>query len=289
MPDLSRDGKRLAFVARRPGTENEKEELWIKSLEDGRETLLAADGLSRYPPRWSRDGKRLAYRRIRPLNPEGTKGESSIVVMPAGGEDEQVITSVVGVLGPPYDWSSDDQWLLASCYHDQKTGGPFGMCLYPLSAAPYAEREMRGLAFDPKHNFWQMRFSPDERWISFCATPEPRNFTNVIGVMPASGGPWTQVTEDKFWADKPRWSPDGKIIYFLSNRNTTFFDVYGIHFDPDAGKPIGEIFQVTKYENPNYMVSPYILSMEISLSETRLILPVMQVTGSIWMLDNVDR
>ena len=64
--DLSRDGRKLVFAASRAG----KEELWEKSLDDGRETLLRpADDFTRYSPRWSRDGLRLAYRRDRGTDP----------------------------------------------------------------------------------------------------------------------------------------------------------------------------------------------------------------------------
>jgi serine/threonine protein kinase len=55
MPALTSDGRRMAFVTRRSG----RYELWAKSLDDGRETLLvAADGLARAIPRWSSDGGR---------------------------------------------------------------------------------------------------------------------------------------------------------------------------------------------------------------------------------------
>jgi Tol biopolymer transport system component/DNA-binding winged helix-turn-helix (wHTH) protein len=281
-PELSRDGKKLAFFVTRPGTENRREELWTKSLENGRETMLEADDCMRSSPRWSRDGMHLAYRRCR-VNPKDARVESLMMQVLARGGEEQVISSVNTVA---YDWSNDDRWLVVSRL--KTFSGPTAMCLCPISAAPYAERELRVLASDPKYNFWQMRFSPDERWICFNATSQPSGFPSVIGVLPSSGGPWAQVTEDQ-WADKPRWSPDGKIIYFLSNRKTSFFNVYGIHFDPSTGKPNGEIFQVTRYESPSFMVSPDVSVMEFSLGETRLVLPIMQVAGSIWMLDNVDR
>ena len=49
-------------------------------------------------------------------------------------------------------------------------------------------------------------------------------------VTPASGGPWTQITDGKHWDDKPRWSPDGKTIYFVSGRGASLMS-WGIHFD----------------------------------------------------------
>jgi len=34
----------------------------------------------------------------------------------------------------------------------------------------------------------------------------------------------TQYSDGKYWEDKPRWSPDGRTIYFVSNR-TGFYNV----------------------------------------------------------------
>lgn len=57
-PDLSRDGRKLAFLALRGG----RWELWEKSLLDEREAPVVSGA---YVPfswvRWSRDGTRLAF------------------------------------------------------------------------------------------------------------------------------------------------------------------------------------------------------------------------------------
>ena len=43
------------------------------------------------------------------------------------------------------------------------------------------------------------------------------------------------------WADKPRWSPDGRTIYFVSRRVTGFLNVWGIRFDQTKGEPVKAI------------------------------------------------
>ena len=102
------------------------------------------------------------------------------------------------------------------------------------------------------------------------------------------GGPWTRITEGKHWDDKPRWSPDGRTIYYLSDRKG-FFNVWGIHFDPVKGKPEGDPFQVTNFDSPMLMVADLIADVGLSLTEHKLIVTVAQRSGSIWMLDNADR
>ena len=66
-PGLSPDGKMLVFRKRRA----DKEELWAKSLADGRETVLTgADDFRRVNPILSNDGSRLIYVRSGPAQVE---------------------------------------------------------------------------------------------------------------------------------------------------------------------------------------------------------------------------
>jgi hypothetical protein len=101
-------------------------------------------------------------------------------------------------------------------------------------------------------------------------------------------GPWIRVTDGKQTDDKPRWSPDGKTISFLSDHKG-YFNVWGRRFDPANRKVQGEPFQVTDLQSRALMIPRHIPTVEISLTQDRLVVPVAQVAGSIWVLDNVDR
>lgn len=191
-PKLSRDGKKLVFSAQRAG----KQEVWEKLLEDGRETLLiAGDNFGRYHPCWSRDGTRLAYRRYRSANPDiadlGPQAEASIVLLPAGGGEEQLITSPTTLTDVAYDWSADGAWILGSS--DRQTPGRMAICLFPISAAPRAETLMRVVISHPEYNLWQGHYSPDERWIAFEAIKATEAGVATIYVIPASGGEWRRI------------------------------------------------------------------------------------------------
>jgi hypothetical protein len=91
------------------------------------------------------------------------------------------------------------------------------------------------------------------------------------------------------WADKPRWAPDGRTIYFVSNRQGPFFDVWGLRFDPATGRATGEEFRVTRYDNPGRVISAAggPTGAELSVNRTRLVLPVTETSGSVWRLDNI--
>jgi Tol biopolymer transport system component len=278
---MTQDGEKIAFIGKRVGTQ--KQELWQKSLKDGRETLLAVKEHPLFALRWSRDGTILAYRLPTWIVPGLAKVEPSTVTIPAGGGDEQKLTSGRGDGELPFDWSADGQWVLATSGLDQ--GRLSALVLLPVTSAPHAETAARVITSNSERTLFQARFSPDDEWICFNGIS---NGNSTIYVVRTSGGEWTRITEEVGWADKPRWSPDGKTIYFVSTRDTSFLNVWARGFDPLEGKPVGEPFRVTSYESPNPTIwsSP---SMQISLSEKRLVLPIMNVTGSIWMLENVAR
>jgi Tol biopolymer transport system component/DNA-binding winged helix-turn-helix (wHTH) protein len=280
-PDLSPDGQRLAFVTRRPG----KAELWEKSLKDGRETLFGADVLTRGLPHWSHDGSRLVYSRSRQLNLEGSRFETSLVLAPAGGGAEQTLTTPRQEAIAAWDWSRDGKWILVGSNHQP---GRFAIYLLPIAAAPQAETQMRLITSHPEMNLYQARFSPDQKWICFNAKKETEDGISTIYVVPASGGELRRITETKYNDDKARWSPDGRRIYFVSSR-TGFFNVWGIDFDPAAGEPRGEPFRVTNFESPSRMILPEVSVMEMALAADRIVLPIMEVSGGIWILENVGR
>ena len=280
-PNLSPDGKNLLFSATHLGTKNRQ--LIEKSLVDGHETVLVPnDSNVTFFPRWSRDSTHIAYRRRFPANPEASEFDFRIVIVPAGGGDELLVNSGADEIAT--DWSADGQTLLVF----SARGSPqhYFLCLLPLSAAPHAETGMRVVTSHPEYNLFYSRFSPDDRWIAFNAVRGTD--LSTIYVVPAAGGEWTRITEEKGWSDKPNWSPDGRILYFVSDRIMGYLNVWGIHFDPGSGKPVGEPFQITSYKSESKMLWQERSLMNISVSEHRLVLPISEVEGSIWMLENMD-
>jgi dipeptidyl aminopeptidase/acylaminoacyl peptidase len=126
--------------------------------------------------------------------------------------------------------------------------------LWSLAAAPHAEREARLVASEPTSSLWQPQMSPDGRWIAFEAARDlPENMESTLWVMSVSGGPWTKITDGHQWDDKPRWSADGKTIYFVSGRSG-FFNVWGVRFDRAQGKALGAAFPVTSFNTPAFMI-----------------------------------
>jgi Tol biopolymer transport system component/DNA-binding winged helix-turn-helix (wHTH) protein len=274
--NLSRDGTKLGV-----GGQNGS---WEISLPNGHEEpLVAGDSYLRDPPIWSPDGRLAAYSRWRP-----SSDRSQIVAWSSENRNEEVIGAGSLIANRVlYDWLPDGKSVLVSQENDQTHREE----IWQLSIDPSlsGESSARRIAADRNYDFWQPHISRDGRWIVFEGA---RNLLHrpdsTLYAMAAAGGPWIQITDGKQWDDKPRWSPDGKTIYFLSYHRG-FFNVWGVHFDPVKGRPEGEPFQITSFETPALMIPRQISLVDFSLTEGHLMLPLAQTSGNIWTLDNVDR
>ena len=269
-PSLSRDGTKLAFSGNRGGNNMELRET---SLSDGREVPIVADDFySRYYPQWSPDGAYLAYTREKP------SGEGQLMMWSSQSRTEEPLTTSSRSSGDAHDWSGDGKWLLISQGKN--------VWLLPVASRPNAEAAAQKVTSSPTYELYQCHFSPDGRWIVFEAV-RYSPVESILYVMAATGGPWIRITDGKHWDDKPRWSPDGKTIYFVSGRGG-FFNVWGIRFDAVKGKPVGDPFHITSFDSPSLMVPTNIPPVEVSITQEKLVLTIAEVSGSIWILDNVD-
>jgi Tol biopolymer transport system component len=283
-PNLSRDGRHVAFSVLRAGIWN----LWEKSLVDGREVPIIADEYDRAGPQWSPDGTQLVYSRQK----SSGATPDQMMIWSSQTHSEEPLTTLSETQRYAYDWSPDGASLLVS----QKDDGASllvsqkeGVWLLPVAAAPHAETAARKIISDPKYDLYQPHFSPDGRWIVFGAAANlPTIAESALYVVPVAGGAWTRITDGKHWDDKPRWSPDGKTIYFVSGRGGVF-NVWGLHFDAAEGKPVGEPFRVSTFGGSGLTIPRWIPPVELSITADKLVLTMAEVSGGIWVLDNVDR
>jgi Tol biopolymer transport system component len=279
---LSHDGKKLAFMGTRAG----KCELWVKSIANGGETQIGNDQYCRGYSQWSPDGLLLAYRRFKRVKSSPkTEYEHQVMMWSLQRHAEEPLTDAgVGWRGVN-GWSPDGKSILVR----KKSGNSDSDSVWNMrvAAAPHAGAAAQNINFGPAYNsYFEQMYSPDGKWIIFEAVRKPPQVESTLYVIPATGGAWIRITDGKQWDDKPRFSPDGKTIYFVSGRGG-FYNVWGIRFNPSSGHPVGGPFRLTAFEGPALNVPNRIDLVDLAVDQTKLVLTMSEVSGGIWVLDKV--
>ncbi len=101
--------------------------------------------------------------------------------------------------------SPDGKWI-AHFDNDNK--------LYLLNLATSEDRQMDR---SPTGEYQEVIWSPDSRWIAFNKSAV--NLFETLHLMEVSTGKIAQLTSDRYDARDAAFSPDGKWLFFLGNRN----------------------------------------------------------------------
>jgi dipeptidyl aminopeptidase/acylaminoacyl peptidase len=95
-----------------------------------------------------------------------------------------------------------------------------------LAAPGYAQTQKRAIQFDDMiamHRVSDPQVSPDGKWVAYVvstADMQANHMFSNIWLVPANGGTERELTRGGS-DSRPRWSPDGKKIAFLSSRDGT--------------------------------------------------------------------
>jgi len=266
--DVSSDAEQLAYWTERNG----QHELWIRALRDKQEKLEAVEQEA-VAVRWSQDGKEVAYTRR-----TGTRdGSPAVVVVSLTGHREYAVRGVASVT--VVDWLSPHSWLFGC-----PSGSRTAICSMDLAADPSSQLKL--IASDSARSLFGGRRSPDGRWITFTARADASR--SGVYLMPARGGSWIQLSQGHSYVDKARWSGDGSIVYFMSDRLGTL-NVWGQRIDRDTGRPVAASFQVTKLDTPDRVIPDRLKGLQMAVTRERLMLPVSNVSGAVWVLDNLGQ
>lgn len=207
---LSPDGDRAAFVARG--------QIFVAPAGQGRLVEVARKSGVRYRHvSFTPDGKSLIV-----LSDES--GEVEFWKLPANnvGQSEQLTTGgevlrLSGLLSP------DGKWLLYA-EHDQD------LMLFDVQA-----KKSRLVAHSKFQDFRSVDidWSPDSKWIAYVLTSESGN--TQIQLYNLETGNSTPATSDRVNSASPAFAPDGKWLYFLSDR--TFNSVVPAPWGPRQPEP----------------------------------------------------
>jgi len=146
------------------------------------------------------------------------------------------------------EWNRDGTALLFTADSDYRDERKYGSNeIYTVTRE--GGGRVRRMTVNNDYDYANARYSPDGRWILFSrqlstdaviAKKLDHGGAEDLGVMPATGGPEKILTADwDYVPSNPRWSPDGRQIYFSAGVGGT---VHLFRVSP-AGGPI---VQVTK-------------------------------------------
>ena len=233
-PQIAPDGSTVAFVR---VTVNEKENRYETSLfsvpTSGAEAPRPLTSNVRdVMPRWSPDGKRLAF--VRSIEKDGKPQPGQVYVLDmTGGEAYPLTQDAKGVSS--IEWSPDGRTMAFTA----PTGGD-----EPDPASPSAAS---GKPKEPKSDV-QVITRPVYRANGNPTYVDATRHTHIFTVALTSGADKPkQVTDGEYDEREIEWAPDGSKIYFVSNRVPEAYyepsdsDLYSV---PAAGGTITKVASI---------------------------------------------
>jgi dipeptidyl aminopeptidase/acylaminoacyl peptidase len=253
-PQLSPDGRWLAYTVAVPDrtANRSRTQIYLLAMEGGAVKQLTSGESSATSPRWSPDGRRIAF---------VTGGQ--VWTMDATGGDRKQVTSISTGAGDPV-WSPDGRWL--AFVSDVYPGCADDACnrqraaeaeaskvkartidrllyrhwttwkdglrthVFVVSSDGGAARDLTPGDYDaPPFSLGgppDYAFSPDSKELAFARNTEKVEATstnNDIFVVPVAGGEARRLTETNRGSDQsPVYSPDGRFIAYRSQQTAGF-------------------------------------------------------------------
>ena len=201
--EISPKGKRALFEARG--------EVFSVPAEHGViRNLTTSPGVAERFPAWSPDGKHIAYWSDR-------SGEYELTICSANdGSKEQKLTTY----GPGYRyqiyWSPDSHKI---AFIDKS----MTIYIYNTETQKTIKVDQGLWKYEGSLRNFKPGWSPDSRWLAYSRGEANRN--DNIYIYDTKNNKQYQVTSSYYSDFQPVFDPEGKYLYFLSNR--TFRPIYG--------------------------------------------------------------
>lgn len=230
-PSLAPDGKSFVYASKQNGNFD----LFAQRVGGKNATLLTPNTPSdEIAPAFSPNGERIAFR--------STREPAGVYVMEAGGENVRLV--VAGCHLP--SWSPDGREIVCSTAGHDEAPTTRNTVPSALWIASVETGEKRLLC---ENDAMQPSWSPNGDRIAFWFMP-PSAGRSDIATISRNGGAIEVVTKDASTNWNPVWSPDGKYLYFASDRSGNM-SFWRVAIDEKTGKVQGEAETVSTPANFN--------------------------------------
>jgi serine/threonine protein kinase len=244
--NLAPDGKSVIFVSRISGNYDiYSKRIGAKKAENLTENYKDDDT----QPAISFDGKRIAFRSSR----EG----GGIFIMTETGESPKKL------IGFGYNpaWSPDGKEIV--CTENSIETGARTQSISKMWIVSTITGESRVLT---ESDAVQASWSPNNKRIAYWSLTE--GIQRDIRTISVKGGEPVPVTNDAIQDFNPVWSPDGRYLYFITNRKG-ILGLWRVEIDEDSGKTLGE---------PELVPLPSSRSCHVSFSQDGKSMTYVQIT-----------
>ncbi|HSH00176.1 MAG TPA: hypothetical protein VLB27_09020, partial [candidate division Zixibacteria bacterium] len=196
---LSPDERFLAVSTLDESSGSGQVDVWIHDLSRRIKRRVTFDSLDNTTPVWSPDGESFAFVTI--------GGDSTTLAIGAAngiGAPRVIFTSRERMFVD--DWSADGRYIFVNR----------SFATNEIWVAPLDTTEEPFNVCGSGQEFGWPALSPDGRWLAFMSLESGEEEVYVIP-FPTGNGKW-QVSLNE--GDRPRWSADGKRLYYLDNNET---------------------------------------------------------------------
>jgi serine/threonine protein kinase/Tol biopolymer transport system component/Tfp pilus assembly protein PilF len=223
-PSLSPDGKSAVYASRASGNWD----IYFQRIGDANFVNLTKDSVSDdSQPAFSPDGQRIAFR--------SERNAGGIYVMNANGDSPVRVSD----FGYSPSWSPDGAQIFVGTEKiPQPSTRPTKSQLWIIDVKSGQRQQIsEGDALQPT-------CSPHRKRIAYWSRGDRYGQREHIWTIPVTGGEPVAVTDGSSTDFNPVWSPDGKYLYFSSNRGGSS-NIWRVLIDEDTGVLTGAPEAVT--------------------------------------------